>query len=265
MPPYMQCSLKPNPRRRKENSMPFDAKQVTEDLVHWLCDIFAANGKDCKAVVGLSGGKDSTLVAALCVQALGKERVVGVLMPNGVQQDIEDARAVARHLGITSYEINIQAAYKGVLEEVSHHLCASDQTKINLAPRLRMATLYAVAQSVNGRVMNTSNLSEAWVGYSTRYGDGAGDFAPLLHLTVTELKQIGRELNLPLYLVDKTPSDGLSGKTDEDKLGFTYTVLDEYIRTGVCNDPVSKERIDRLHAQNRFKQLPMPSFPYACD
>ncbi len=243
--------------------MPFNAKQVKQELVRWLQHTFAANGNECKAVIGLSGGKDSTLVAALCVQALGKERVVGVLMPNGTQQDIEDARAVARHLAITSYEINIQPAYQGILNEVSLHLAATEQTKINLAPRLRMATLYAVAQSVNGRVVNTSNLSEAWVGYSTRYGDGAGDFAPLLHLTVTELKQIGRELDLPLYLVDKTPSDGLSGKSDEEKLGFTYAVLDEYIRTGKCKDLIAKERIDRLHAQNRFKQLPMPSFPYA--
>jgi len=148
------------------------------------------------------------------------------------------------------------------LAAVSKCVTPSEQTKINLAPRLRMATLYAVSQSVNGRVVNTSNLSEAWVGYSTRYGDSAGDFAPLLHLTVTELKAIGRTMDLPLHLVEKTPTDGLSGKTDEDKLGFTYAVLDEYIRTGVCKDAAAKEKIDRLHAQNKFKQLPMPSFPY---
>lgn len=242
--------------------MNFNAKQVKQDLVRWMQDTFETQGPGCKAVVGLSGGKDSTIVAALCVEALGKDRVVGVLLPNGTQRDIDDARAVANHLGIPSYEINIQTAYNGVLGAVSQHLVPSEQTKINLAPRLRMATLYAVAQSVNGRVVNTSNLSEAWVGYSTRYGDGVGDFAPILHLTVTELKLLGRELSLPLHLVDKTPADGLSGKSDEDKLGFTYAVLDEYIRTGVCTDPVSKARIDRLHAQNRFKQLPMPSFQY---
>ena len=242
--------------------MPFDAKQVKKELITWLQTTFASNGDGCNAVVGLSGGKDSTLVAALCVAALGKERVVGVLMPNATQADIEDARAVARHLGIKSYEINIQAAYNSTLAAVGNCVPVSEQTRINLAPRLRMATLYAVAQSVNGRVVNTSNLSEAWVGYSTRYGDGAGDFAPLLHLTVTELKALGHELGLPAYLVDKAPADGLSGKTDEDKLGFTYAVLDQYIRTGICKDPVAKERIDRLHAQNKFKQLPMPSFMY---
>lgn len=242
--------------------MDFQAEQVKNDLIAWLRNIFAKNGANCKAVVGISGGKDSTLVAALCAQALGKERVVGVLMPNGTQADIEDARAVVRHLGITSYEINIQEAYNATLAAVGKCVTPGEQTKINLAPRLRMATLYAVSQSVNGRVVNTSNLSEAWVGYSTRYGDSAGDFAPLLHLTVTELKAVGRTMDLPLHLVDKTPTDGLSGKTDEDKLGFTYAVLDEYIRTGVCKDAVAKEKIDRLHAQNKFKQLPMPSFPY---
>lgn len=242
--------------------MTFQAQQVKNDLVAWLRNMFAQNGANCKAMVGISGGKDSTLVAALCAQALGKERVVGVLMPNGTQVDIEDARAVVRHLGITSYEVNIQDAYNSTLSAVGKCVSISEQTKINLAPRLRMATLYAVSQSVNGRVVNTSNLSEAWVGYSTRYGDSAGDFAPLLHLTVTELKAIGRTMDLPLHLVEKTPTDGLSGKTDEDKLGFTYAVLDEYIRTGVCKDAAAKEKIDRLHTQNRFKQLPMPSFPY---
>ena len=125
-----------------------------------------------------------------------------------------------------------------------------------------MSVLYAVAQSINGRVINTSNRSEAWVGYSTRYGDSAGDFAPLLNLTVTEVRAIGRELNLPARLVDKTPSDGLSGKSDEDKLGFTYAVLDEYLLTGICPDEKSKDLIDRKHAQNAFKQKPMPSFKY---
>ena len=125
-----------------------------------------------------------------------------------------------------------------------------------------MATLYAVSQSLNGRVINTSNRSEAWVGYSTRYGDSVGDFAPLLNLTVSEVRAIGRELGLPVNLVDKTPSDGLSGKSDEEKLGFSYEVLDEYLLRGVCPDEKSKELIDRKHAQNAFKQKPMPSFKY---
>lgn len=242
--------------------MTFNAQKTKAALVAWLKDCFECNGKDCTAVIGISGGKDSTIVAALCVEALGKERVIGVLMPNGAQCDIEDSRAVVNHLGIKSFEINIQAPYQDILSQVAVEVPLSEQSKINLAPRLRMSTLYAVAQSVNGRVINTSNCSEAWVGYSTRYGDGAGDFAPLINLTVTELLEIGKELDLPEYLVVKTPSDGLSGKSDEEKLGFTYAALDKYIRTGVCEDAAVKARIDRLHEINKFKRLPMPSFPY---
>ena len=242
--------------------MNFQAKQVKTELVGWLQNIFAVSGCGCKAVLGISGGKDSTVAAALCVEALGKERVIGVLMPNDVQTDIQDARTVVSHLGITSYEINIKTPYQAILHSLEPLLPVSEQTKINLAPRLRMATLYAVSQSVNGRVINTSNLSEIWVGYSTRYGDSAGDFAPLCNLTVTEIKALGHELNLPAFLVDKVPADGLSGKSDEEKMGFTYQALDNYIRTGRCPNVVYKQRIDALHIQNQFKQLPMPSFVY---
>ena len=138
----------------------------------------------------------------------------------------------------------------------------SRQTLVNLPPRIRMSTLYAVSQSMNGRVANTCNLSEDWVGYSTRYGDAAGDFSPLGKLTVQEVKEIGKHLGLPPVLVDKTPSDGLSGKTDEDNLGFTYAVLDRYIRTGVCEDPDVKARIDRLHTLNEFELKPIPCFEF---
>ena len=242
--------------------MPFNAQQVKNDLISWIRKIFDTSGPGCNAVLGISGGKDSTVTAALCAQALGKERVIGVLLPNGTQQDIEDSRAVINHLGIKSHEINIQQPFEAILQQLTQHTAPSEQTRINLAPRLRMAVLYAVAQSYNGRVINTSNLSEAWVGYSTRYGDSAGDFAPLLNLTVSEVKAVGHALNLPDYLVEKTPTDGLSGKSDESKLGFTYQTLDTYIRTGVCPDPAAKGKIDALHRANRFKQLPMPSFEY---
>lgn len=242
--------------------MKFDADKVKNDLIAWLQNIFATNGPSSKAVIGISGGKDSTIAAALCVEALGKDRVFGVLMPNGIQHDIEYARAVVKHLGIKSCEINIQTPYQNILNLIEEHIEVSSQTKINLPPRLRMATLYAVSQSMNGRVINTSNLSEIWVGYSTRYGDSVGDFAPLAQLTVTELKQLGHALALPSNLVDKTPEDGLSGKSDEEKLGFSYAVLDVYIRTGKCTDLQAKERIDALHIQNKFKRLPMPVFPY---
>ena len=236
----------------------FQAEKVKQDCVRWIQDFFAENGPDCNAIVGISGGKDSSVVAALCVEALGRDRVIGVLMPCGHQHDIDMAQLLVNHLGIRHYVINIQDAVEGLKKQFPFDL--SNQSTVNLPPRIRMATLSAVAQSHNGRVANTCNLSEDWVGYATRYGDGAGDFSPCSQLTVDEVKQIGRLLGLPDVLVDKVPIDGLCGKTDEDNLGFTYAVLDRYIRTGRIDDPATKERIDRLHRQNLFKLSYMPCF-----
>ena len=243
--------------------MSFDAAKVTHDMVTWIRNWFSANGPDCNAVVGISGGKDSTVVAAACAQALGAARVIGVLMPNGVQHDIDVARAVVAHLGIRSYEINIKAAFDALYGSIAQAVgTLSEQATVNLSPRLRMATVYAVSQSNNGRVANTCNLSEDWVGYSTRYGDAAGDFSPLSCLTVQEVKAVGRYLGLPAAFVDKIPIDGLCGKTDEDNLGFSYAVLDRYIRTGECEDAAIRAEIDRRHKANRFKLEMYPAFPY---
>ena len=238
----------------------FNAEKVKNDCVKWIVDFFEKNGKGCNAVLGISGGKDSSVSAALCVEALGKERVVGVLMPNGVQSDISASYKLVEHLGIRHYVVNIKDAVDGVLNAIPEGLEITPQSRINLPPRIRMSTLYAVSQSCNGRVVNTCNLSEDWVGYSTRYGDSVGDFSPLSGLTVNEVRQIGRLLGLPSELVEKVPSDGLCGKTDEDNLGFTYEVLDRYIREGVIDDPEIKERIDRLHRINQFKLELMPAF-----
>jgi NAD+ synthase len=241
----------------------FDVKTVTENAVQWIKDWFEQNGKGCNAVVGISGGKDSSIVAALCVQALGKERVIGVLMPNGEQSDIDCSKQLVAHLGIPFYICNIKKAVDGVLESLQiSGVEISRQTIVNLPPRIRMSTLYALSQSNNGRVANTCNLSEDWVGYSTRYGDAAGDFSPLGKLTVREVKAIGRELDLPDFLVEKIPSDGLTDKSDEDNLGFTYAELDTYIREGVIENKEHKERIDRLHRLNEFKLKPIPCFEY---
>ena len=238
----------------------FDAKRVKDECVAWIREFFEENGKGCNAVLGISGGKDSSVVAALCVEALGKDRVIGVLMPCGEQPDIDSSYKLVNHLGIKYYVVNIKDAVDGVKNSISKSIEITDQARINLSPRIRMATVYAVSQCFNGRVANTCNLSEDYVGYSTRYGDAAGDFSPLAHLTVDEVKKIGKELGLPIELVEKVPSDGLCGKTDEDNLGFTYAELDRYIRTGEIEDKAKKERIDRLHKQNLFKLLPMPSF-----
>jgi len=238
----------------------FNAQKVKDDCVNWIKEFFRDNGTDCNAVVGISGGKDSSVAAALCVEALGRDRVIGVLMPKGEQHDIDCARQLVNHLGIKSYEINIKNAVEGLMSSMPKDLEISTQTVTNIPPRIRMTTLYAVSQSVNGRVVNTCNLSEDWVGYSTRYGDAAGDFSPMCNLTVTEVKEIGHLLGLPKNLVEKTPIDGLCGKTDEENLGFTYAVLDKYIRTGVCEDKATKELIDKKHKANLFKLQLMPSF-----
>lgn len=245
----------------------FDAKKVKDDVVAWIRDWFEENGPGCNAVIGISGGKDSSVVAGLCAEALGKDRVIGVTMPNGEQKDISDSIRLIQHLGIRSCNVNIGDTYNTLIKAVEEQLGTLDaevssQTIINMPPRLRMTSLYAVSQSMNGRVANTCNLSEDWVGYSTRYGDAAGDFSPLGGLTVGEVIEIGLELGLPVDLVKKTPSDGLCGKTDEDNLGFTYAVLDRYIRTGVCDDPDTKALIDRKHKMNLFKLKPIPHFEY---
>ena len=238
----------------------FCAEKIKDDCVRWIREFFEENGPGCNAVVGVSGGKDSSIVAALCVEALGRDRVIGVLMPCGEQADISASYALVKHLGIKSYEVNIKGAVDGVINAMPKELQLSEQTKTNLPPRIRMSTLYAVSQSVNGRVANTCNLSEDFVGYSTRYGDAAGDFSPLSHLTVCEIKEIGYLLGLPRELVDKTPIDGLCGKTDEENLGFSYAELDRYIRTGEIDSEEKKALIDKKHKANLFKLLPMPSF-----
>ena len=242
--------------------MMFDAVKVKDACVQWIRDWFEANGPGCNAVLGISGGKDSSVCAALCVEALGVDRVIGVTMPNGVQPDIDDSVRLINHLGIRRYNVNIGASFEALMAEVEAQLGhpASAQTRINMAPRLRMTALYAVSQSNNGRVVNTCNLSEDWVGYSTRYGDAAGHFSPLGGLTVAEVLAIGEVLGLPKDLVHKAPSDGLTGLTDEDNLGFTYAALDRYIRTGQIDDLATKALIDRKHVMNLFKLQPIPHF-----
>lgn len=241
----------------------FDVEKATEQCVRWIRDWFEINGKGCNAVIGVSGGKDSSVAAALCVKALGKDRVIGVMMPQGEQFDIEYSIELCEHLGIKSMTVNIGETVKALAE--SFPFDVSTQTVTNIPPRVRMTVLYAVAQSHNGRVANTCNLSEDWVGYATRYGDGAGDFGPISNFTVAEIKAIGHYLNLPERLVEKPPLDGLCGKTDEDNLGFKYATLDAYIREGVEPDPETKAKIDRLHAINRFKLRYMDTFKYNGD
>ena len=251
----------------------FNAVKAKNNCVQWIKDWFEKNGRDCNAVIGISGGKDSSVVAALCVEALGKDRVMGVLMPNGKQSDIEDSIDLVEHLGIPFTQVNIFDGYNGIIKNIDNMYIQqpdgsrrgriieiSDQTRINLPPRLRMATLYAIAQSVNGRVIGTDNASEAYIGYSTRWGDNVADAMPILHFTSEEVVVIGDALGLPYELTHKIPSDGLCGKTDEDNFGFTYEVLNKYILTGNCENEMIKAKIDNLHNKNVFKTEPIPSF-----
>lgn len=243
--------------------------EIKDRLVDWIRDYFDHNGPGCTAVVGISGGKDSSVTAALCVEALGKDRVLGVLMPDGIQSDIADAIALVEYLDIKHLVVNIGDTTKALTAAIEgaegFNLVAAGMSRdslINMPARIRMTTLYAVGQSIpkGGRVANTCNRSEDYVGYSTKYGDAAGDFSPLQNILVEEVRQLGHELGLPDFLIDKTPSDGLSGQTDEDKLGFTYAQLDHYILTGQCQDPTIKAKIDRMHAMNLHKLQLMPAF-----
>ena len=234
--------------------MDFNPHMQLAGLLEWMNEMMqSCHGKT--AVIGISGGKDSSTVAALAVAAYGRENVYGVLMPNGVQPDIDFSQALVEHLQIPHCTINIQGVVQGVLTEMEKAgFMPSRQTTVNLPSRIRMSTLYAVAQSLpGGTVINTSNLSEDWV------GDSAGAFSPLGMYTTEEVIALGRALGLPEHFLQKPPSDGLTGLTDEDNLGFTYHAVNEYVRRGVC-DPEIKEQIDRKHRASRFKFTTIPVY-----
>ena len=239
-----------------------DFKKLHQDLVDWIRNWFEENGKGCNAVIGISGGKDSTICCALLCEAIGKDRVIGLLMPNGEQHDINVSRDVCEYFGIKNYTVNIKPAvdsYKEFLKAAGVN--ESNQTAYNIPPRVRMTTLYAFSQSMNGRVVNTSNLSEDYVGWMTLFGDAAGDFSPLSFLTVTEVKALGHEMGIPAKWVDKIPEDGLVGSSDEEALGVTYTQIDEYATTGMVEgNKAAEERIVQLCNKSAFKLRPMAAF-----
>lgn len=233
-------------------------------IIQWIRDYFAENGPEAKAVIGISGGKDSTIAAALCVQALGKDRVIGVRMPQGTQSDIQDAYDICDYLGIASYEINIGRACEMIYNQLDINLINPDNLLIqtNVPARMRTNVLYAVAAAVGGRVCCTSNRSEAFVGYTTKWGDGVGDFAPLRAFTVTEVLDIGYQLGLPHSFIFKAPADGMSGKTDEDNLGFSYDDVDNFIAERYTQ--ISKDKIQKIiqrHKNSNHKRSPIPCCP----
>ena len=240
-----------------------DYNRIADNCICWIRDWFSVNGSESPAVIGISGGKDSSVVAALCVEALGKERVYGVMMPNGTQSDISVSRDLISTLGISGSEINIHDSVEAVKNSITAAgLEHTSQMNINIPPRIRMTSLYAFSQCLNGRVSNNCNRSENYVGYSTLFGDAAGDFSPLANLTVAEVKLVGKCIGLPDRFIDKVPADGLTDKTDEDNFGFSYEQLDTYILTGVCDDEEIKAKIDKRHNANLFKLKPMAEFVF---
>lgn len=250
----------------------FNVEQVTNDLIQWVQDWFAKNGSNANAVVGMSGGKDSTVAAAVLCKALGSDRVIGVGMPDvDSGQGLNDADKICEYLNMKFINVSVSAACQGIskgLKDAGVEM--SKQSEQNVPPRIRMTVLYAIGQAMNGRVANTCNLSEDYIGYATKFGDGAGDFSVFANLTVTEVRAIGDYLGLPAEWVHKIPDDGLPhSSSDEKKIGFMYAELDKFIREGIvpeghCHDnpeePTKLEKIENMHRWNLHKILPMPAF-----
>ena len=249
-----------------------------EGLVERIRDYFRENGdENTKAVIGISGGKDSSVVAALCVEALGVERVLGVIMPNGYQSDIEDSYALIDWLKIPSIRCNIGTLYDTLDNQLYMNFPIADIERsvhsTNTPARLRMTYLYAVSAIVGGRVACTANLSEKFIGYESKWGDNVGDFSPIGNLTATEVIAVGEYLGLPDHLIHKVPHDGMCGMTDEENIGFTYKQLDAYIRKVHPLDYVdtrdyealdlTEEVVEKIQTMNRLsqhKRLPIPTF-----
>lgn len=227
-------------------------------IIDFIKDYFQKNSWAKGAVIGMSGGKDSLIVAKLCVEALGKDRVLGVIMPNGQMTDLSDAIDSCKLLGIDYNIVDISKSYNEILSSAKtvlddKHIPLNSVTSINIAPRVRTATLYAIGASMDYLVANTSNLSEAMVGYTTKWGDNVGDFGVIANFTKSEVCEIGLLLGLPERLVHKVPSDGLSGKSDEEKLGFAYKNLDEFIRQGKLS--FDHDKILRMHKNSEHKRI----------
>lgn len=245
-----------------------------EKVLSWLKNY--KEETNCRGVVlGLSGGKDSTVVAMLAKKVWGAENVFGIIMPNGFQADIDDAVEIASELGIRNAIVNIGDAIDSLVRDIQffegrNHLgnndwfenCPpiTDKAKTNIPPRIRMTVLYAVAQSIGYRVIGTGNASEAYIGWTTKWGDSANDFNPIAHLTCTEVIEIGgilaKELGLDEKYVNKSPADGLTGKTDEDNFGFTYEELDRYIHNDTSIPEETAKKIEKLHAASEHKRQP---------
>jgi NAD+ synthase len=232
-------------------------------IIDWIKEYFINNGPDCKAVIGISGGKDSTVAAALLCKAIGPENVIAVQMPQGYQSDIDISNEVIEYLGIKEhYNINIGEACKATFSSLPSDIRNLPQVVSNVPARERMNILYAIAAARHGRVVNTCNRSENYVGYSTKFGDSAGDFSILYNYTVTEVKEIGSELGLPEKFIEKVPEDGLTGLSDEENLGFSYKILDNFLLYRITPSYEVYKNIEQRHKRNLHKTEEMPTCPF---
>ena len=234
----------------------FNAKLEVEKICEFVRDYYKKNNLT-GAVLGISGGKDSAVVAALLCKALGPENVYGLSLPcHSKKTDYEDAKLIADHFGFTLRKFDLTSTFDSFVENIDHHE-DYDNANQNLKPRLRMSAVYYFASmlSTNGKryiVAGTSNKSELFVGYFTKGGDSTHDIDLIADFTVSEVIKIGEELGVPKKVLYKAPSDGLSGKTDEDKLGVTYQNIEDYIYEREL-DPKVKEKVKRLHENNQHK------------
>lgn len=239
-------------------------KEEVEGITKWIKDYVEKSNSE-GVVIGNSGGKDSATVIALATEALGKERVVTVAMPcNSIKTDIEDAKLVADTFEVPLLKIDLTDTYKTLEKEIDGEINPKEEwrkneAKINAKPRLRMTTLYYIAQSLNYLVIGTGNKCEAVVGYTTKWGDNAHDFNPIGEFTVEEVLQIGEYLGVPEKIIKKAPNDGLGGLTDEEKLGVTYKQIAEYIETGKTEEN-ALEIIKKKEMISMHKKMPIPVY-----
>ena len=231
-----------------------------EGIIKWIKE-YVQETKSKGVVVGNSGGKDSATVIALCVKALGKENVLAVEMPcYSTQEELEDGLLIARTYDVKNVVIDIKNMYENLKETIENSgIRLNNDSKANTKPRLRMTTLYAIAQTYNYLVVGTGNLCEKFVGYTTKWGDNASDFNPIANFTVEEVLEIGKALGVPEKILNKAPNDGLGGGTDEEKLGVSYKEITEYIKTGTTNEEAIK-KIEELHEKTNHKRNPIPTY-----
>lgn len=238
-----------------------DYEKELKDRVEFIKDILESSG--CSGVVyGNSGGKDSALVGILCKKAT--DNVLGVIMPcqskRNFNEDMSDALKVAEKFDIETVTVDLSDVKSEICNSIEKVSRITDAAGVNIAPRLRMTTLYAIAQSRGALVAGTGNRSEGYMGYFTKWGDGAFDFNPIADLTVTEIYEFLRFLDAPEEIIEKAPSAGLyEGQTDEKDMGISYAAIDNYLLTG-SGEPGEIEKIEAAHKKSLHKLNPSAKY-----